>query len=75
MKPSKALRTYYEEGIARCESNLLTQTDPERRDIILRTIHRYKECIHKGIPQGENSVYANVQDDDTVQLSTGQGGL
>lgn len=75
MRNPKQYQDYLKEEIARCEENLLTIKDPVRRDIIQRHMFRLKQTIKRGIPEGDNSLYAPLQDDDTVQFSTGQGGF
>jgi hypothetical protein len=66
MRKSKQYKDYIKEEIARCKANLLIHKDPVRRDIIQRHMFALKKTLKQGIPQGDNSVYAQVQDDDTV---------
>jgi hypothetical protein len=68
-----SIKDHWKESLKRCKANLKKTDDPVRREIIKEQIARYTHCIKHDIPQGDNSVYAQVQDDDTVHFSTGQG--
>jgi hypothetical protein len=73
MRNDKSMVDHWKEGLKRCRENLKSTKDPMKRDIIQRQIAQYKHFIKVGVLQGDNSLYAPVQDDDTVQFSTGQG--
>ena len=68
----KSIKDDWRESLKRCRANLKKTDDPVRREIIKEQIARYQYCITHEIPQGDNSVHAPIQDDDTVQFSTGQ---
>lgn len=68
-----SIKDYWRDSLKRCKENLAQTEDPARGEIIKEQIVRYQQCIKNDIPQGDNSSYAHIQDDDTVQFSTGQG--
>jgi hypothetical protein len=67
-----SIKDHWKESLKRCKANLKKTEDPVRREIIKEQIARYTHCIKHEIPQGDNSVYAQVQDNDRVKFSTGQ---
>jgi hypothetical protein len=68
-----SIKDHWREGLQRCRENLKNTTDPVRRQIIQEQIMRYSECIKKDIPDIDNSFAVNLQDEDKVKFSTGQG--
>ena len=69
MKKPKQYKDYIKEEIARCTANLLIHTDPVRRDVIQRHLFALKQTLKRGIPEGDNSASAPIQDDDKVRFN------
>jgi hypothetical protein len=59
-KPCKCYKDYLQISLAKCEENLLTETDLQKQSEIQRHIHRLKDAINKGINKGHNSIRVPV---------------